>query len=899
MGYEFLQSLSSPNKEIRQRGEAYLQQIAQNPASFCSTLFLGIEQSDAIALEIVLEIESEYPSAPNAFINLQEIYASHQMAFVILRSSINGRTSINAELEKREEELDDFFYELEEEQQEFLKYYLLNYLSRKLPNTYLPALKSCACIVGELAGHLFGSSDSLEDALSTWPSLLSTLSSLAAPDSPHESRQASMYAFSNGIMEHLAYHFTMAIDPMSGAGRLQAEVMEGCRLIAMSGLQDTKLSVRTDAMKATMLLLEFLHQEETLAPFASLPIAMTKTFVTCISDTHQISPPGLNPELLTFALESVEVMIELVSCNLTIMKPCLPDLAKVAVQATHTPGSLDPDSDLDAIRRLCMELALTIIEVSPTLCRKLTLPSEYPPPSPPTVSFVELMIFSCFQMMKERIDFESDEEWIKAEFKEQDPDHIDHCKLGTSSLVRCFDNLGMNSSWTIATQVLERCLKSEHLLEQDAAISAMGAMSYYMDDIESHQKLFHLVLPYIGGGSPRTCFKAISFLASSSDVLTYDLNSRRIIIPALLNQTTKQTQPSARIRAHALEAVGQFLENQLKPEETGEWADAALGRFTTACTEGPLIVMENAITAIGSFAASSPASSFNKYYSVIMPILKNLLNSTSAAVSADSSYKPSDFFVLRSKALETISILFTATDVNLIAADMTDIMTTTTHFDLDSLDASDPFKTFVIKMWMRISKVTGPAFVPYLPHIMPEIIKSLEVSVTCEVPSYYNDEGEEEEGGEEGENENWMNNNLSTIVKEDGSKILVQTTQIEEQSAALHATLFLTSNLQHHIYPYARRICLALDKLITNSSEYLHASESLEYVIITLTELTRAVKRHETFDAEARTAEATKQTIGVLLRVICKNVGDDNLEVQECCFQVKSYEERSDELGMR
>lgn len=53
-----------------------------------------------------------------------------------------------------------------------------------------------------------------------------------------------MYAFSNGIMEHLAYHFTVAIDPMSGAGRLQAEVMEGCRLIAMSGLQDTKLSVR-------------------------------------------------------------------------------------------------------------------------------------------------------------------------------------------------------------------------------------------------------------------------------------------------------------------------------------------------------------------------------------------------------------------------------------------------------------------------------------------------------------------------------------------------------------------------------------------------------------------------------------------------------------------------------
>ena len=33
---------------------------------------------------------------------------------------------------------------------------------------------------------------------------------------------------------------------------------------------------------------------------------------------------------------------------------------------------------------------------------------------------------------------------------------------------------------------------------------------------------------------------------------------------------------------------------------------------------------------------------------------------------------------------------------------------------------------------------------------MPEIIKSLEVSVTCEVRSYYNDEGEEEEGGEEG-----------------------------------------------------------------------------------------------------------------------------------------------------
>ena len=495
------------------------------------------------------------------------------------------------------------------------------------------------------------------------------------------------------------------------------------------------------------------------------------------------------------------------------------------------------------------------------------------------------MIFSCFQLMKERIDFETDEEWIASEFKEPDPDHIDHCKLGTASLLRCFDTLGINSSWSITTQVLNRYLKSQNMLEQDAAISALSAMSYYMDDIESHQKLFHLVLPFIGG-SPRTSFKAISFLALSSDVLTYDASARRIIIPALLNQTTKQTQPSARIRAHALDAVGQFLENQLRPEETADWADAALGRFTTACTEGPLMVMENAITAIGSFAASSPASSFNKYYSVIMPILKNLLNSTSS-ISAESQYKPADFFVLRSKALETISILFTATDVGLIAADMTDIMTTTAHFDLDNLDASDPFKTFVIKMWMRISKVTGPAFVPYLPHIMPEIIKSLEVSVTCEVPSYHDSDSDDYSEGdeEERENDNWMNNNLSTIVKEDGSKILVQTTQIEEQSAALHATLFLTSNLQHHMYPYAARICLSLEKLITNGSDYLHASESLEYAIIALTELVRAVKRHETFDVEAKNASATRQTMALLLRVVGRTVCDDNVEVQECCFQ--------------
>ena len=103
MEFELLKSLASPDADTRHRGESYLAQIRQTPAQFCSVMIAGIEQCDALAAE---RLRAE----PG--VSLAELFASHQMAFIIMRSTINGRASQGMP------EPIDFFYSLSTEQQE-------------------------------------------------------------------------------------------------------------------------------------------------------------------------------------------------------------------------------------------------------------------------------------------------------------------------------------------------------------------------------------------------------------------------------------------------------------------------------------------------------------------------------------------------------------------------------------------------------------------------------------------------------------------------------------------------------------------------------------------------------------------------------------------------------------
>ena len=854
-GLAWLRSLTSPDQDTRQQGEAYLQSLRKDPSALLSTILEGVAQCDQAFASKFPQLSQAHLPANSAFpadvtdAVLSDVFSTHQLAFILLRTELKDSSSYDDDGDG--DELSDFYWGIGEEGQSYLKDYLLQYLSRRLPYTCLPALKACACVVGEvsresaselckrrdvdaavmicatlgrfaltprlsrvhssnaavkhssltarfarrssqLAGMLFELSPDLPSSISEWPSLFPTLSTLASHSSPVESRSASTCAFANGIVENLTCHFTLHQEA-SPEEQLQRSLTEGFLSTMTAGLRDRSLSARADAMKATMLLLEYLHVEEILTPFESLPKLMTTAFAEAVGQALSGSGPH-PPDILAFAIDSAEILIELSSCvHVSIMRPCLPELARLALTfAGHMPLQADDAEKVNAVRRLCLELAITIAEVNPPLCRRMA----FDVPGLQRQSFSQMLVGSCFKFLKEREDEETDEEYVASEVSETDPDHIDHTKVGAQSLQRTFETLGVSAAWVIATGHVNELLKSQDPEDHLAAMHALCVMAIFMHDSDGAdtespvRQVNKAVVPFLSPSQPpRTVHAAISFIAVVSSNAAFTQEEQRRIVPILLGHTTKQSQPCARIRVHALAAIGQFIETQLKPEGLCELADAALGRFTTACVEGPLMVIEAAITAIGSVAHCAPPKFFDKYYGAIMPVLKNLLNevrvcatpallqcrsnvvdtpflvptsSQANSVPKNSPYKASDVFLLRSKALETISILFTATDVSLVAADMTEIMTATSQFDLSTVDPSDPFKTFVIKMWARIAKVTGPAFEPYLPHILPEIVRSLELDVESAVPSYHVDDNDDKE--EEGERLRQRHGFTSSVV---------------------------------------------------------------------------------------------------------------------------------------
>ena len=102
---------------------------------------------------------------------------------------------------------------------------------------------------------------------------------------------------------------------------------------------------------------------------------------------------------------------------------------------------------------------------------------------------------------------------------------------------------------------------------------------------------------------------------------------------------------------------------------------------------------------------------------------------------------------------------------------------------------------------------------------------------------------------------------MSTVVKPDGSRVVVQTALVEEQAAALHVVCFLASKLQHLLYPFVSQLCQALSQLLTG--EQYH-EEVQEYGITAVSELVLCVARRSSFDPEARKAGAVAQVLSFL-----------------------------------
>lgn len=81
--------------------------------------------------------------------------------------------------------------------------------------------------------------------------------------------------------------------------------------------------------------------------------------------------------------------------------------------------------------------------------------------------------------------------------------------------------------------------------------------------------------------------------------------------------------------------------------------------------------------------------------------------------------------MLRGKTIECVSLIGLAVGREVFAADAKEIMQILLSAGAN-FDSEDPQVSYMISAWARICKILGPEFAPYLPQVMPAVIKAAD-----------------------------------------------------------------------------------------------------------------------------------------------------------------------------
>lgn len=183
---------------------------------------------------------------------------------------------------------------------------------------------------------------------------------------------------------------------------------------------------------------------------------------------------------------------------------------------------------------------------------------------------------------------------------------------------------------------------------------------------------------------------------------------------------------------------------------------------------GKKLVLEQVVTTIAS-VADTAQDHYVRYYDRVMPALKYIL--------ANATASP-DLRLLRGKCVECISLIGLAVGKEKFGPDAGEVMEllVKTQAELGSeeasADADDPSTSYIISASARICKLLGPDFAPYLPIVMPAVIKAAEFKPEVTMV-------EAEEGGEMAGDEDWTFVGLG-----DQSMLGIRTAGLEDKANA-------------------------------------------------------------------------------------------------------------------
>jgi len=515
--------------------------------------------------------------------------------------------------------------------------------------------------------------------------------------------------------------------------------------------------VRNAALRATCSFISSIEKKQERDKFQDLVPSMLGCLGTALSSGDEAT-----------AQETLEMFIEIGEEHPTFLRKNLVDIVNAILTVTEA------DNLESGTRQLAAEFLVTLAEArekAPGMMRKL--------PQFMGKLFHTLMLFL--------LDIDDEPEWHAADREEDEGiGNGELFDVGLEGLDRLAIALGGNSVMPIITQLLPAFLqdaadwKKRHAALMTLAQIAEGCVKVLTNHISWTVDICVAGLQDAHAKVRWSACQAVGQLSTDLGPDFQDQEHARLV-PTLLAAMDDVNE--ARVQAHATAAVVNFSED-CEEELLAPYLDALVSKLLILLQSPRNIVREGALTSLASVADSSKEY-FEKYYTVVMPILMNILTTAN-----DKTLR-----TLRAKAIECVSLVGMAVGKDRFGGDAKHVMDIFMALQNAEMEDDDPTASYLLQAWARVCKCLGHDFLPYLQVVMPPLLQAARLEPDVSV-KYLDDDDDDDED---------QNEDVETLIIGD-RKICIRTSTLEEKSTACSMLCCYAEELREGFYQYIDEI---------------------------------------------------------------------------------------------
>ena len=536
------------------------------------------------------------------------------------------------------------------------------------------------------------------------------------------------------------------------------------RGVIVDSLQSAEARLRLAALQALIAFLLCLDQSEASQMQDTIPL-MFRALHAAYAEQDE--------ELLT---SGCLVLSQLVKAQAAFLRPHLSSIISMMV------GMVANRRLEEASRRSALEFLLALAESGKGMVRK-------------TESFARDVIPLPFALLVELDDDISDWSSRDADAEDGDDDGNENFKMGGEAAARLAQALGGRIFINSAIPLVHQHIHSAVWQQRHAALLALAAM---MDSIAAAMEplldtLVALVLPFMRDAHPRVAHAALEcveqMIASYSP--GFQEQHHAAVMPAVL-EVLERDGVHGRLVTSGCLLIMEFC----REVESGVVAEYSQRLLTAA---GRLIerrssaVQEAVITVISALSLAL-GSAFIPYYPAIYPGIRQLVLSPPSPATLR----------LRGKAIECIGTIAEAVgpdvfmpEANTLMQALVSIKQSLSSSSSSAADADDGTLNYIVAAEARIAKCIGSAFIPYLPYVIPPLLRSAAITDELAVLNEGDSSALEQRPGYE----------TTTYEVRGGQqvRITLNTALFEEKSTAFHMLFQYAAELKGGFLPFVKQ----------------------------------------------------------------------------------------------